>query len=309
MMSPADLKQKTIAVLQGGMSAEREVSLRTGAAAASALMARGYRIVSIDADRDLPRRLIDEKIDIAFICLHGRNGEDGRVQGLLELLQIPYTGSGVLASSLMIDKVATKEALLYHRFVTPDFRVIRRGESVEAFVATVVNGPKVVKPSREGSTIGISVAHNQDALRAGLEQAMALDRTVVVEEFVDGAELTVSVLNGRALPIIQIVPRGGFYDYRAKYTAGQTEYLLPAPIADDLTSEIQSVSEQIYRALGCRGAVRVDYMLKEKSFYCLEVNTIPGMTETSLLPKAAQAAGLTFGDLVEQILLDADLDK
>jgi len=309
MILREEMLKKRIGVLLGGLSAEREISLKTGQAALAALQRLGYSAVSIDVSEDLPEQLKEAEIDVVFICLHGRFGEDGRVQGLLEMMQIPYTGSGVLASSLIIDKVATKQMLLYHELPTPGFTVFRTGEDLEELLQRCRHLPMVVKPSREGSTIGITIARSQEALRHGIDTAAALDRTVLVEEFIDGAELTVSVVNGEALPIIQIVPKSGFYDYHAKYTAGQTEYLLPAPLEQGLTQQIQQVAAEIYRQLGCRGAARVDFMLREREFYCLEVNTIPGMTETSLLPKAAAAAGMSFEQLVERILLDADLDK
>ncbi|MDT8421649.1 MAG: D-alanine--D-alanine ligase [Desulfuromonadales bacterium] len=309
MITREEMLQKRVGVLLGGLSAEREISLKTGQAALAALQRLGYSAVSIDAGVNLAEQLGDAAIEIAFICLHGRFGEDGRVQGLLEMMQIPYTGSGVLASSLIIDKLATKQMLLYHDFPTPGFTVFRAGENLEELVLRCRHLPLVVKPSREGSTIGITIARSQEALRQGVDAAAALDRTVLIEEFIDGAELTVSVVNGEALPIIQIVPKSGFYDYHAKYTAGQTEYLLPAPVERLLALRIQQVASDIYRQLGCRGAARVDFMLKEQDFYCLEVNTIPGMTETSLLPKAAAEAGMSFEQLVEKILLDADLDK
>ena len=309
MSTRAELLQKRIGVLLGGLSAERDISLKTGHAALAALQRLGYQAVAVDVGEDLPAQLRAERIEVVFICLHGRFGEDGRVQGLLEMLKIPYTSSGVLASSLILDKVATKEMLLYHELPTPGFEVFRAGDNPDELVQRCRHLPLVVKPSREGSTIGITIARSQEALRHGIDTAAALDRTVLIEEFIDGAELTVSVLNGEALPIIQIVPKSGFYDYHAKYTAGQTEYLLPAPLDTALYTQIQKVSEKIYRQLGCRGAARVDFMLRQQEFYCLEVNTIPGMTETSLLPKAAAAAGIDFDRLVEQILLDADLDK
>jgi len=304
-----ELLGKKIAVLMGGLSAEREISLRTGQAALTALQQLGYQAVAIDADTDLPAQLRQAGVEIAFIALHGRFGEDGRVQGLLEMLQIPYTGSGVLASSIAIDKVVTKQLLLFHELPTPGFDFMRPGDARDDLLGRCRHLPLVVKPSREGSTIGITIARSHEALRHGIDTAAALDGTVLVEDFVDGVELTVSVLNGQPLPIIQIVPKGGFYDYHAKYTAGQTDYLLPAPIDAGSYQRVQQAAVDACRALGCRGAARVDFMLREREFYCIEVNTIPGMTTTSLLPKAAAEAGIDFNQLVEQILLDADLDK
>ncbi|MCK4691653.1 MAG: D-alanine--D-alanine ligase [Desulfuromonadales bacterium] len=303
------LLQKKIGVLLGGLSAEREISLKTGRACLQALQQRGYQAVAVDVGHDLPAQLKEAGVEVAFVALHGRFGEDGRVQGLLQMLQIPYTGSGVLASSMAIDKVITKQLLIYHELPTPEFDFMRPGDSSVSLFERCKHLPLVVKPSREGSTIGISIAHSREALRHGIDTAAALDGTVLVEDFIAGSELTVSVLNGAALPIIQIVPKGGFYDYHAKYTAGETEYLLPAPIDAASTRRIQQAAVDACRALGCRGAARVDFMFREREYYCLEVNTIPGMTETSLLPKAAAEDGIDFPELVERILLDADLDK
>lgn len=308
-MTRDELKQRTIGVLLGGLSAEREVSLRTGNAVLKALEVLGYRALAIDAGRDLAAQLREQQVEVAFIALHGRFGEDGTIQGLLETLAIPYTGSGVLASALAIDKVMTKQLLLHHELPTPGFAVCRRGDDVDSFVAGCRHFPLVVKPNREGSTIGITIASNAGELQQGLKAALALDRVVLVEDFVGGPELTVSVLGGEVLPIIQIVPNSGFYDYQAKYTPGQTRYLLPAPIDPLLYQRIQQVALEACRLLGCRGAARVDFMVREKEFYCIEVNTVPGMTETSLLPKAAAQSGIGFNELVERILLDADLDK
>ena len=309
LFSREELRNKKIAVLMGGLSAEREISLKTGGACLNALQQLGYAAIGIDVGLDLPQQLQAEQIEIAFIALHGRFGEDGRVQGLLEMMQIPYTGSGVLASSLAIDKVATKKMLLYHELPTPGFDFMRPGDSSEELFERCKHLPLVVKPSREGSTIGISIVRSREALRHGIDTAATLDGTVLVEDFIDGVELTVSVLNGQALPIIQIVPKGGFYDFHAKYTAGETDYILPAPIDADSYLRVQQAAISACATLGCRGAARVDFMLREREFYCIEVNTIPGMTETSLLPKAAAEAGIEFPQLVEQILLDAGLDK
>lgn len=308
-MARTQLRTKRIAVLMGGQSAEREVSLRTGGAVLKALEAEGYQAVGIDPDHDLPARLRQEAVDLAFIALHGRHGEDGTIQGLLEIMRIPYTGSGVLASSLAVDKVMTKQVLLYHEMPTPGFIAFHAGDDRKALLERCRHFPLVVKPAHEGSTIGITVARDVRALDRGIDEALRHDHLVLIEDFIEGSEVTVSVLNGEALPIIQIVPKSGFYDYQAKYTSGQTEYVLPAPLDNVLYSRLQDVSVAACRILGCRGAARVDFMVREKEFYCLEVNTIPGMTETSLLPKAAAHAGITFNELVQRILEDADLGK
>jgi D-alanine-D-alanine ligase len=308
-MTRNELKTKKIAVLMGGLSAEREISLRTGGAVLAALQEAGYPAVGIDAGRDLAARLAEEKAEVAFIALHGRFGEDGTVQGLLEMLGIPYTGSGVMASAIAMDKVTTKKILLYHELPTPAFNVFCRGDDMEAFLARCRHFPLVVKPAREGSTIGVSIVRDGNALRTGIESALVYDGTVLVEDFIKGLEVTVGVLDGEALPVIQVVPKGGFYDFEAKYTAGRTEYLVPAPLDGALYERLQQVAVSAFCALGCAGAARVDFMVSEREFFCLEVNTIPGMTETSLLPKAARQTGISFSELVQRILEGAALGK
>lgn len=308
-MTRDELKQKKIAVLLGGLSAEREVSLRTGRAVLTALGEAGYQVVAIDAGRDLAARLVEERVEVAFIALHGRFGEDGTVQGLLELLGVPYTGSGVLASSVAMDKVTTKKLLLHQGIVTPDFTVFRAGDDRAALRRNWRRYPLVVKPAREGSTIGVSIVQGEGDLDAALDEGLRHDRTVLIEEFIAGAEVTVGVLDGEALPIIQVVPKAGFYDYANKYTAGRTEYLLPAPLPAAIYAQLQQQAAAAYQALGCSGAARIDFMVRGEQTFCLEVNTIPGMTETSLLPKAAGHAGLSFGELAQRILCGAGLGK
>jgi D-alanine-D-alanine ligase len=308
-MTRSELKKKKIAVLMGGLSAEREVSLRTGGAVLRSLQESGYQAVGIDAGRDLAQRLGAEGAEVAFIALHGRFGEDGTVQGMLELLGIPYTGSGVLASSMAMDKVTTKKILIHHELPTPAFEVFRRGGDRQELLQRCRHFPLVVKPAREGSTIGVTIAGDLEHLQTGLDEALLHDEVALVEDFIQGMEITVGVLDDQALPIIQVVPKGGFYDFQAKYTAGQTEYILPAPLPAVLYERIQQSAVASCRALGCRGAARVDFMVSNNEFFCLEVNTIPGMTETSLLPKAAGYAGISFSELSQRILEDAGLNK
>lgn len=308
-MTREELKTKKIAVLLGGMSAEREISLRTGRAVMASLERGGYDAVAIDAGRDLAQRLTETGAQVVFIALHGRFGEDGTVQGMLELLGLPYTGSGVLASSVAMDKVATKKFLLHHQIPTPTFSVYQRGDDRAAFVAAVTSWPMIAKPAHEGSTIGVTIAHNRDELLQALDEALRYDETVLVEEFIRGEEATVSVLNGTVLPAIQVVPKGGFYDFNSKYTAGRTEYLLPAPFPPEIYAAMQRLASEAIRALGCKGAARADFMIRGSELFCLEVNTIPGMTETSLLPKAAAAVGIDFDELVLRLLEGAALGK
>ena len=299
-----------VAVLMGGDSAEREISLRSGSAVLEALQSAGVDAHGLDpAAPGFLRELGDGGYDRVFIALHGRGGEDGVMQGLLDVLGLPYTGSGVMSSSVAMDKVVSKQIMLYHQIPTPGFIAYRAGEDRAALLERCRHFPLIVKPAREGSTIGITVADDRCRLEEGLDLALELDDLVLIEDFIKGDEVTVSVLNGEALPIIKIVPKSGFYDYRSKYTPGQTEYILPAPLDAELYTRLQETSVAACRALSCRGAARVDFMIREQEFFCLEVNTIPGMTETSLLPKAAAEAGLSFNELVMQILDDAGLNK
>lgn len=308
----SNLKSKKIGVLLGGMSSEREVSLRSGAAIASALESLGYSVARIDAQKDLAQKLVEEKIEVAFIALHGKYGEDGAVQGLLELMQIPYTGSGVLASAVAMDKVLTKRLLIERAFLTPGFAELDLGlgkGNIASFVQNFsMSFPVIVKPAREGSTIGMSIVKEKAQLQKALEDSAQFDDKILVEEFVQGTEVTCGVLNGEALPLIEVVPKSGFYDFQSKYTKGATEYILPARVSEDLAKEIQETTVQIYRELGCEGCARADYIIDcEERFYFLEINTIPGMTETSLIPKAAAYVGLTFENLVEKILVSSRL--
>ncbi|MCK9172579.1 MAG: D-alanine--D-alanine ligase [Desulfuromonas thiophila] len=301
-----------VAVLCGGRSAEREVSLRSGAAVLKALQQRGYRALALDAAEDLPDQLRRHGIATAFLALHGRQGEDGTVQGLLEIMGIPYTGSGVLASALAMDKAMAKQIVAAAGVVTPAARLLEASADEAACIAFCqqqTRWPCVVKPVREGSTLGISLVRQGGALAEAVAQARRYDRRVLVEDYIAGREVTVAVLCGEALPIVEVQAPQGFYDYQAKYTPGQTNYLVPAPLEAGCYRAIQQAAVRSSQALGCRGAVRIDFMVAEEAFYFLEANTIPGMTETSLLPKAAACAGMDFADLVERLLADASLDR
>lgn len=301
-------KSKKIAVLLGGLSKEREVSLRSGAAVAKALKARGHDVTEIDVGRDLPEKLKASGAAVAFLALHGRYGEDGAVQGLLEVMGIPYTGAGPLASAVCMDKVLTKKVLVSEMgssILTPAWKVAHRTDAMLA--SSPLPLPVVVKPNREGSTIGISIVREEKDFKAALEEALKLDETVLIEEFIEGIETTVSVLNGRALPVIEIVPKSGFYDFTSKYTKGLTDYIVPARIPDGVRNRLQKTSETAWKVLGLAGFARLDFIIRKDAAYFLEANTIPGMTETSLVPKAAAAAGLSFEDLCEDVLKGAAL--
>ncbi len=292
----------------GGLSAEREVSLASGAAVLQALLARGYDAVAIDVGRDLPQVLVRERIEIAFIALHGRYGEDGAVQGTLELMGIPYTGSGVLASALAMNKIFAKQVFGAGGLTVTPYRVLCRGEAPEA--GTIgFTFPLVVKPSQEGSSVGVSIVKSAAALPAALETAFRYDREILVECFVKGREIQVGILADRAMGAIEIVPKNEFYDYEAKYTDGMAEHICPPLLEPELYRKLLAEGEKAHRALGCSGHSRVDFLVTEAGeCFILEVNTLPGMTSLSLLPEIAQKeAGIGFEELVERILLSASL--
>lgn len=308
-MKEPSLKKKKIGVLLGGLSREREISLRTGKAIQKALVEKGYKACCIDVGRDIAEKLVKEKIEIAFVALHGRYGEDGTIQGMLELMGIPYTGSGVLASALCLHKIMAKKILLHEHLPTPSFECLKR-EEVEkgALGKTSLSLPLVVKPAREGSTIGISIVRKEEELPRALKEAGKYDEEILIEAFMKGKEITVGILNDLPLPIIEIAPKSGFYDYRSKYTKGETEYIIPARVSREKYLYAQEISLRAFRALGCSGCARVDLMTDEEGNpYIIDVNTMPGMTETSLLPKAAEFVGISFGELAERILLGAAL--
>jgi D-alanine-D-alanine ligase len=297
-------RNKRIGVLMGGISREREVSLKTGNAMLKALQEGGYQAIGLEVSADIVQRLQQAQIDVAVIALHGRWGEDGTVQGLLELLRIPYTGSGVLASALAMNKIKAKEIFLYHGLPTPEFITPEEDDLEEPSFPP----PWVVKPASEGSTIGIDIVMEREGLQEAVRRARGYDHEVLVERFIKGKELTVGILKGEPLPIVEIAPKGGFYDYQAKYTPGQTEYICPARISDCQQEEVKRLGLRAYHVLGCSGCVRMDLLLSEQGeAFITEVNTLPGMTETSLVPMAAAQVGISFLKLVEIIVEEASL--
>ncbi len=302
---------KTIGVFMGGESSEREVSLRTGAAAAAALRRREYEVREIDIRGDWLAAIRGAGVDAAFLALHGRFGEDGCIQGALELARIPYTGSGVAASALAMSKVLAKRVAAAAG-VPCAADALYEGEALSNPAPPAFGFPLVVKPDREGSTVGIAIVRGPGDLREAVAQAARFDGRVLAEAYVAGREITVGIVNGRVLPAIEIVPKSGsgFYDYASKYTAGKTEYVIPVPMDRDLLARAADYTRRAAAALFLRGAARVDYRIDAAgNLFFLEANTIPGMTETSLLPKAARFDGMSFEELVEEILDDAGLSK
>jgi D-alanine-D-alanine ligase len=308
-MKDQSLKKKRVTVMMGGLSREREISLKTGKAILKALTEKGYPVTPVDVGDDIAEKLVKEKIECAFLALHGRFGEDGTIQGMLELMRIPYTGSGVLASALAMHKIMSKKFFLCEKIPTPRFEVFQREEMKKDHPKkTSLSLPVVVKPAREGSTIGVSIVRKDEELGPALKKAGEYDEEILVEEFMKGKEITVGILENIPLPVIEIVPKSGFYDYYSKYTRGETQYILPARIPREKYLSAQEVSLRAFQQLGCSGVARVDLMTDDnENPFVIEVNTMPGMTETSLLPKAAHYAGIPFEDLVERILLGASL--
>jgi D-alanine-D-alanine ligase len=305
-----ELKQKRVGVLYGGLSAEREVSLRTGAAVAGALRSLGYTVVDIDVGKDLAARLAAEKVDVAWLAVHGRYGEDGCLQGLLESMFIPYTGSGVLASALGMDKVYAKQVFVAHGIPTPAYRAFKDADSALAAVDSLpFSFPAVVKPSREGSSVGVHICKAKADYEAAVRDAAKYAGTILVEQFVKGREVQGAVLDDVALGVIEVKAAREFYDYDAKYKAGTgTQYLFPAPLPPDQYARVNEVCLAAHKSLGCSGASRSDVIVTDGGeVFLLETNTLPGMTATSLLPKIAAGSGIDFPALCERLLQGACL--
>jgi D-alanine-D-alanine ligase len=299
-----------VAVLMGGRSGEREVSLKSGGAVLSALQAQGVDAEAFDP-REKPLHDL-EGFDRVFINLHGRYGEDGCIQGALEMLQIPYTGSGVMASAIGMDKWRTKLLWRATNVVTPDFELVTATSDFAA-IEKKLGLPLFVKPANEGSSLGISKVKEAGGLKAAYELAAESDPLVIAEKFVGGGEYTVGVIDDgkggfKALPIIRIVPKNEFYDFEAKYLRDDTEYLCPCGLSAEKEAQIQQEALVAFRAVGCKGWGRVDFLMDDAgNHYFLEVNTSPGMTDHSLVPMAAKAAGISFEELVVRILESADV--
>jgi D-alanine-D-alanine ligase len=326
MMREKETRKRKIGVLLGGLSAEREVSLRSGKAVFKALKSIGYNVVAIDAKGDFYAKLKKQKIEQVFIALHGGHGENGAVQGMLEIMGIPYTGSGVLASSLAMDKVASKKIFLYHQIPVPEFSIAER--SAVSSQRPVKNAsqiirlsgpagagayesrgklglPVVVKPSTEGSSVGVEIVKDAKSYQRALKKAFAYGDTVLIEKYIRGQEVQIAILDDKVLGGVEVRPSDEFYSYKAKYTAGLTQYIFPPELDKKTYGKAEKAALTAHQALGCSGATRVDLIIdRHNNPYVLEVNTIPGMTETSLLPKIAKNAGLEFPELIRRILGD-----
>lgn len=296
---------KTIGVLYGGSSAERAVSIKSGKAVIGALeKSNRFRVIPIDVDKNFLLKIVRTKIDFAFIALHGPFGEDGTVQSILEMLNIPYSGSGVLASALAINKIYTKKILEWHGLPTPRWTVVDKLKvKSEKLEVKKINFPTVVKPSTQGSTIGVSIVKNFAEFNNAVEKALNYSSEAIVEEYIPGKEITVGILGREALPVIEIIPTGSkFYDYKAKYATGGSKHIIPARITKKAYSEAQKLALKAFDTLNCRAVARIDFRLNDNKLYILEINTIPGLTETSLLPEAAKHAGYSFLNMILKII-------
>ena len=309
------MKDKHIIVLMGGPSAEAEVSRRTGAAIAEALISKGYHVSTLELN---PRTVLQDienlKGDVVFNAIHGRYGEDGALQGALEMAEIPYTGSGIMAHSVGMNKKVSKDVFKGAHIPTAESISyngnLQSKEDIIKDIESKFSLPVVLKPATQGSSIGVTIVKEEDQLAKAVTEALTYDPILVVEQYLNLDNFPVSVLDGKALAIIEIRPHSGEYDYASKYTAGATDYLVPAPISADMTKEMQAIGELVYREVQASGAIRVDVMTDDKdNMYVLEYNTIPGMTATSLVPKAAKEVGIDFPELCEKILLTAGYGK
>lgn len=291
-----------IGVLMGGTSAEREVSLKSGQAILQSLLRSGLDAFELILDSTAVQQILDHPMDRAFIALHGRGGEDGCLQGVLEWLKIPYTGSGVLASALAMDKYKTKQVWQFNGLPTPKSEIVDKHTDFVT-LKEKFDFPIMIKPNHEGSSIGLTKVTSKEQLAEAIKQAEQFDNDVLAETFIEGKEYTVSVLDGQALPVICVKPATEFYDFEAKYTRQDTQYILPCGLHEHQESMLQSLALKAFNALNCRGWARVDFMLdRNKNPWLIEINTSPGMTEKSLFPKAAAHAGLLFDDLIIRIL-------
>lgn len=303
----AELNFGKIGVLMGGSSTEREISLKSGMTVYRSLKSEGLDASPIDIETDEPtantKKIKTQKIDVAFIALHGRFGEDGGIQQILEKLSIPYTGSGVMASKLALDKVASRHIFQVYGLTVPRYKVVHRLSFNKDYISRDnLRLPLVIKPATHGSSIGLSIIERKEDLNRAIELAFGFDERIIIEEYVKGREITGGILEEISLPVIEIIPKNRFFDYEAKYKPGVTRYVVPADLNGRIANKAKQAALSAHRCLGCFGFSRVDMILKDSSPFILEVNTIPGLTETSLLPKAAGAIGLSFSQLCIRLL-------
>ncbi len=296
-----------VAVLLGGVSSEREISIKSGRAVAAALGSSGVEVEEVDIKTETGEELDSLKCDVAFIALHGRFGEDGTIQSMLEEREIPYTGSGHSASRLAIDKISSKVIFSLSGVSTPDFTQVNHKIALEKIVE-IINAfgmPVVIKPRKEGSSIGVTIHNSRETVMDGVKESFRFGQEAIIERFVQGVELTVGIIGETALPVVSPEPNRSFFDYYAKYLDKSTKYIVDPPIPEDQKKSAQEIALKAHKALGCEGFSRVDIISTDAKAYVLEVNTIPGLTERSLLPMAALSAGIDFPDLCLRIIEEA----
>lgn len=312
-MTDIILKTSRIGVLMGGLSGEREISLRSGAGCLTALQSLGYDAVGIDVDRNVAEKLKEEGVKAAFLALHGKFGEDGTIQGLLELMDIPYTGSRVLASALAMNKVRTKQIAVFNGIPTAAFESFNSRDDIGAACKQAVEKlrfPVMVKPWEEGSSLGVVKVNEPEHFEKAIRETCRDFGGALAEEFVDGVEITVGLLENKritmAMPVLQLRPSAEFYDFEAKYSQGMTEFVIPAEIPEETAMKAQELAMEVHSALGCRGFSRVDFIINADGVPQLtEINTLPGMTETSDFPAQAKAANIDYEELVQRMLRTA----
>lgn len=305
------MENKKILVVMGGTSSEKEVSLKSGEAVYNSLIRKNYNAEKFVLNEDNVCEIISKKPDLCVLCLHGKGGEDGSIQGMLELAGIRYTGSGIASSAMCMNKIITKKMLVHKNIPTPKFAEIKNGENIEEFSKNLIEQfgfPLVVKAPCQGSSVGVEIVHNFEELVTAIKNNIDYDNEILIEEFINGVELTVPVMkeNGKAVafPIVEIVSENTFYDYESKYTEGMSHHIIPARVNKDAAEKISQYAVDTYNALSCSGIARVDFFIdKDNNPYVIEINTIPGMTATSLVPDSAKAAGVEFDELVKKIVV------
>lgn len=307
------MKNKKILVVMGGTSSEREISLKSGTAVLNALVANGYNAKAFILNEDNVLEILNEKPDLCVLALHGKGGEDGSIQGLLELCGIRYTGSGVSASANCMNKILTKKLLSYEKLPTPDFYCVKKDDDYLVAAKCAVDAlslPIVVKAPCQGSSVGVEITYTLEELIDSIQKNMQYDGEILLEKFIKGIELSIPVINDngiiKSLPIVEIVSENAFYDFESKYTSGMSHHIIPARVSDDARDKINRYAIDAYKALSCKGVARIDFFIdKDNNPYVIEINTLPGMTATSLVPDSAKAAGISFDELVNRIVVQA----
>ena len=305
------MSKEKVLVLMGGISTEREISLKSGTAVAKALADAGYIVETLDIRHDNISKIAESNPDVVYLALHGKGGEDGCVQGMLEWMGIPYTGPGVAASAICMDKALTKKILVHSNIPTPKSVEYKKDEckdisKISTELVAYLGLPMVLKSPCQGSSIGVVIVNNEDSIAAAVEEVFKYDDTLLAEQFVSGVEISVPVIgnnNPEVLPIIEIVPTSEFYDFRSKYTPGMSQHIIPARISKEAEEKVNRLAAEAYVKTGCRGVSRIDFIVDEKNNpFVIEINTIPGMTETSLVPDSAKYMGISFPKLVDKIV-------